>query len=140
MRIDENKVFVFSFDTSDMGSITFPMRGNSREEAADALQKTLGRIQTEIAMEFPKVSSAPATGVQDVATNAIPSEVIELRIDTILKDMGYEGITDAQKAEAIKNWTDLDYTASNFPEIVNRLQGIATGQIEVKPKPRGKAK
>lgn len=146
MRLEENKVYVFSFDSSEMGGgCSFPIRASSREEASDVLQKCLSRFQTELAMEFPRIGApAPSSSVnvpQDAGFSApagIPPEVLEMRIDTLLKDLGGAGLTATAKAETIKNWTELDYTVDNFPKIITELELLASGQKEVPVKPKKK--
>lgn len=155
MHIDETKVFLFVFDTGSMGDIQIPVRAQTREEAADVLQKMFGKMQTEISMEFPRVqvaprASAPSTPITPAAQSidsgfgalppmtAIPSEVLEMRIDTLLGDLGFKGIAGEQRIEAIRNWLDMDFTPENYPQIVNGLEEIASGKREVKPKGKKK--
>lgn len=138
MRIEENRVYMFTFDTGEMGHLQIPVRGENKEQAVDALQRLLGRIQSELSMEFPRISPdviAPGAAEQVSAAGIgiVPAEVLELRIDTLLSDMGGASLTDAGKAETIKNWTKLAFKPENYPSIITELELIASGQKEVEP-------
>lgn len=144
MKIEENRVYVFQFDAQEMGGgCSFPMRGETREAAVEALQKCLGRFQTELAMEFPKVSgpslSAPASFMGEQVANSaspegIPPEVLEMRIDTLLADLGGKDLAGIAKAETIKLWTGNELTPVNYAKIITELELIASGQKEITPK------
>lgn len=152
MRIEENRVFLFTFDTGEMGNIAIPVRGESREDAASRLQGMFGRMQTELAMEFPKVSSAaigigatiapgsviPMPDDAVFAPGGIPTEVLELRIDTLMETLGAKELQPAAKATTIKNWTGHDFVPVNYPQIVNELELIASGAKDVPVKSKKK--
>lgn len=142
MRIDESIVFVFQFDTNDMGGVTFPMRAKTREEAADNLQKCLMRIQSELAMEFPKTSPAVSTntsGPLPVAAADGLSDILLERIDALLGTLGASGLNTEAKAATVKKWTELDFTPANYAQIVHAFELIASGGKDVEPpKPKKK--
>lgn len=145
MRIEENRVYMFTFETGEMGNLAIPIRGESREEAATKLQAMFGRMQTELAMEFPKVSPG-AVELGGISTTLEPSlsaseglsAILEERIDKLLADLGGASLVGKAKAETIKNWTELDYTPENYAAIVKDLELIASGQKEVPPKGKKK--
>lgn len=145
MRIDESRVFVFQFDTSDMGGVTFPMRAAGREEAAHSLQQCLSRMQAELAMEFPKVSkgtSTPATGstneVQVGQGAAGLADILSERIDTLMESLSGGNLLAEAKAKTIKLWTDLDFEEKNFAGIITELELIASGQKKIPAKDKKK--
>lgn len=141
MQIEENKVYLFKFRTDD-GDIVIPMRAQDKEEAVRKMQSVLSRFQTEMALDFPIVKAAPTADDGEVPSvglpqASIPSEVLEMRIDTLLLDMGAGNLANEAKAITVKNFTGLDYIPKNYPQIVNELELIKTGQKEVpikKPK------
>lgn len=140
MELREEKVYLFRFQT-DAGDIQFPIRAQSKEEAADMIQKMLSRIQTEVAMEFPKVIPTSNTtlnledrGVKVFSTNPVPPEVLELKMDTLLSDMGAAGLKDKPKAETVKLWTGFDLKEENYVKIITELELLKTGQKEVPTK------
>lgn len=144
MRIDENIVFLFNFDAQEMGGgCSFPIRATSREEAVRILQGCLNRFQTELAMEFPKVSiAATLPGVP----SAIPPEVLQTRIETLMTGMGATlvtkdapGLTPEAFSETILNWTGKEYSPQNYALIVRELELIASGQKEIPPPKKKKA-
>lgn len=145
MRIEENKVFLFTFDTGEMGNLSIPVRGEDRADAANKLQTIFGRMQTELALEFPKVAPQASVAAQGVGSmehpmaGIIPSEVLEMRIDTLLGDLGATGLTDSAKAQTIKNWTELEFVPDNYAAIITKLERLASGAEEV-PAPKGKKK
>lgn len=133
MQISENKVFVFRFGYEG-GDITIPVRADTKEDAVASLQKWMSGIQTELAIEFPRVSAAKqsqANAVLPPTSGAVPDEVLEMRIDTLLNDLGAKGLTDAAKAETVKNWTEKELLPKNYPAIITELELIASGQKEV---------
>lgn len=144
MRIEENKVFLFNFESAEMGGgCSFPIRANSREEAVEILQKCLGRFNMELSLEFPRVAptSGVATGNGLADVPVVPSSldgVLVERIDKLMNDLGGGDLQGAAKAETIKNWTELDYIPANYSKIVPELEKILGGQKEVKPKGKSK--
>ncbi len=136
MRLDETKIFLFTFKT-DQGDIQFPMRADTAQEAGDKMQKTLQKMQVELAMDFPKtdpkIKEPDHEEVKAIlsAPMAIPPEVLELRIDTLLADMGAGTLKGKAKADTIKQWTGHEFTEANYPQIVVELELIRTGQKEV---------
>lgn len=142
MRIDENKVYMFTFDTGEMGNLAIPVRGENRDEAANTLQRMLGKMQSEIAMEFPRTSPTVvnAVGGTGSVSGIVPAEVLELRIDTLLADMGAKDLILSAKAQTIKNWTKLAFVPENYAEIIRELELIATGEkvVEAPPLKKGK--
>lgn len=132
MRIDETKIFLFTFKT-DQGDVQFPMRAETREEAGNKMQTTLQGMQIELAVDFPKVQSAAPTETPTEVSipTAIPPEVLELRIDTLLGDMGGAELKGKAKADTVKLWTGFDFNEANYVFIINELELIKTGQKEV---------
>lgn len=135
MELREEKVYLFRFQT-DAGDIQFPIRAQSKEEAADMIQKMLSRIQTEVAMEFPKVMKPVNQEQQSISNmpSAIPAEVLELKMDTLLSDMGATGLKDKAKAETVKLWTGFDLKEENYVKIITELELLKSGQKEVPTK------
>lgn len=141
MRIDESRVFVFQFETNDMGGITFPMRAESREIAAEELKKVLAKIQLELVMEFPVQSPRTLETALDttgVDLGGIPYDVLEMRIDTLLGDLGAKNMTPEARSKTVKEWTDIEFKPENFTRIITDLELIASGQKEVPLKPKKK--
>lgn len=157
MRIEENKVFLFNFESAEMGGgCSFPIRANSREEAVAILQKCLGRFNMELSMEFPRIaagstlaadmlSSGQVVPVPDSASGTevpmIPSSldgVLIERISKLMNDLGGGELQGEALADTIKNWTELDYVPANYAKIVPELEKILGGQKEVKPKGKSK--
>lgn len=143
MDLREEKVYLFRFQT-DAGDIQFPIRAQTKEEAADMIQKMLSRIQTEVAMEFPKIyvdkTPKESTKVADQLgniTHVIPAEVLEMRLNTLLLDMGAGELKEKAKAETVKLWTGFDLTEENYTKIITELELLKTGQKEI-PKKNGK--
>lgn len=145
MRIEENKVYVFTFDTGDHGNLAIPVRGETREAAAQRLQQMFGQMQAELAMEVPRIAAGPVQPNQPSTTIAEGagleglSEILVERIDTLMIGLGAAGLTDKAKAETVKNWTELEYSPENYAKIVTELELIASGQKEVPVKPKKKA-
>lgn len=138
MRLDETKVFLFTFKT-DQGDVQFPMRAETREEAGEKMQKTLQRMTVELSMDFPMIAKqSGAERLQDAVAQsvpmAIPAEVLELRIDTLLADMGAGELKGKAKADTIKLWTEYDFNEANYTHIITELELIKTGQKEVPTK------
>lgn len=135
MELREEKVYLFRFQT-DAGDIQFPIRAQSKEEAADMIQKMLSRIQTEVAMEFPKIMKPVNQEQQSISNmpSAIPAEVLELKMDTLLSDMGAAGLKDKAKAETVKLWTGFDLKEENYVKIITELELLKSGQKEVPTK------
>lgn len=135
MRIDETKIFLFTFKT-DQGDVQFPMRAETAQEAGEKMQKTLERMMVELSMDFPKVQNAPVQETLQEAEHlnvptVIPPEVLELRIDTLLGDMGGAELKGKAKADTVKLWTGFDFNEANYVNIINELELIKTGQKEV---------
>lgn len=137
MRIEENRVFVFNFDSAEMGGgCSFPIRAASREEAVLVLQRCLGRFNMELSMEFPKTSPSILETIADIADDLISppvssseglSDVLLERIDSLMKDLGGGDLIDEAKAKTIKLWTEFEYSPQNFAAIVHALELIASG-------------
>lgn len=146
MRIEENKVFLFNFESAEMGGgCSFPIRANTREEAVEILQKCLGRFNMELSMEFPRITPGQVQPLPEGAVIAdlpgIPSNldgVLVERINKLMKDLGGGELQGEALAETIKNWTELDYIPANYAKIVPELEKILGGQKEVKPKGKSK--
>lgn len=145
MRIEENKVYMFTFETGEMGNLAIPIRGETREDAANKLQAMFGRMQMELAMEFPKVApGAPQGATGSISMGAdLPAaegltEILSERIDTLTETLGGKNLQPAAKAETIKNWSDLDYVPENYGKIIQELELIASGQKVVPPKSKKK--
>lgn len=131
MRLDETRVYLFTFKT-DQGDVQFPMRSETREEAVEKMQQTLSRMQVELSMDFPKVYNVLATPVvETLHYSQVPAEVLELRINTLLADMGAGELQGKAKADTIKQWTDLPFKEENYTKIITELELIKTGQKEV---------
>lgn len=141
MQIEENKIFLFKFNT-DSGELAIPVRAQSQQQAAASLQNMLGRMLAEVTAEFPRTTPAHEAGVQSVPglSAAIPSEVLEMRLDTLLKDLGAGSLTADAKAQTVKNWTGLKYEEANFPGIITELELIKTGQKQIPPPTKKNAK
>lgn len=118
-----------------MGELAIPVRGQSKELAIEALQETLGRMQSELAMETPRTlpseGGAGVFGQTGTRPSAVPFEILELRIDTLLADLGGAGLTLEAKAQTIKNWTSVEFAPENFAAIITALEEIKTGMREV---------
>lgn len=142
MRIEENKVYVFTFNTGEHGDLSIPVRGESREQAAQNLQDMFARMQTELAMEFPKTQAGPLAKQAEepvmTAAGGIPFDVLEMRIDTLLGDLGAKGLEGEARATTIKEWTGIDFAPGNFTAIITDLELIASGQKEVPVKSKKK--
>ena len=132
MRLDETRVWLFTFKT-DQGDVQFPMRAETREQAGDQMQKTLQRMQAELAMDFPKTAPIEVAEPEPVLNipTVIPPEVLEPRIDTLLGDMGAGALKGKAKADTVKLWTELDYNEANYLGIIHELELIRTGQKEI---------
>ena len=111
------------------------------------MQKMLSRIQTEIAMEFPKmmVSTSPKIDISGIAPgnivqipSTVPPEVLELRLDTLLADMGGGQLKGKAKDDTIKLWTGYDNTVENYTHIITELELLKTGQKELPIKKNAK--
>lgn len=143
MDIREEKVYIFKFPYQQT-DFTIPVRAETKEQAVDILQKWLSGVQTELAMEFPKVSSP--TGIMPMPKGAviapmppaIPPEVLEMRIDTLLGDLGAGQLKGNAKDDTIKLWTDLENKEENYTGIITELEKIQTGTKEVPVKQNGK--
>lgn len=136
MRLDEQKVFLFTFKT-DQGDVAFPMRAETAQEAGEKMAKTLERMTIELSMDFPKVQNIPPIAAPEPVLNvptSIPPEVLELRIDTLLGDMGAGEIKGKAKADTVKLWTGYDFNEANYTAIITELELIRTGQKEVPTK------
>lgn len=139
MRVDETRVFLFTFRT-DQGDVQFPMRAETREEAGEKMQKTLQRMQVELAVDFPKIGSAQGLAAKilepltDIVPNAVPAEVLELRIDTLLGDMGAAELRGKAKADTVFTWTGYKFEEANYTHIITELELIKTGQKEIPAK------
>lgn len=129
MRIEEEAMFIFKFPY-DGTELVIPVRAPNRSEAITKLQKWMVGAQAELSMEN---SSAPApvlaTGTP-VSLGVIPPEVMEMRIDTLLKDLGVENMTDKAKAQTVKNFTKLDFTVANYAKIVTKLEEMVVKEKE----------
>lgn len=127
MNISENKVYVFKF-AYENSDITLPVPADSKEEAVQKLQKWMSRVQTEMAMEFPRTVPADVAKVQAqplAMHGAVPDEVLEMRIDTLLGDLGVQGaalMTREAKAAQVKHWVQLDFVSQNYGEIIKKLE------------------
>lgn len=159
MRIEENRVFLFTFDTGEMGNIAIPVRGESREEGAQKLKEMFGRMQIELATEFPQVSSVDFYSkspmnkeslLQPGAVQPLPegavlahapdglSGILLERIDTLMKDLGGGELVGEAKAKTIHTWTELDFVPVNYGAIVHELELFASGAKEVPVKGKKK--
>ena len=124
MRMSEERVFLFTFQT-DAGDISIPIRAQSSAEAGDKMQKMLSRIQTELALEFPKIQSAPAVDTLPISLNGpIPPEVLEMRLDTLMGDLGGAHLVGKAKAKTIKDWTGLELKEENYIAIITKLEEL----------------
>jgi len=133
MEIRENKVyqFIFPYENTD---ICLPVKAETRDEAIRKLQKFLSNVQTDLAMESPQV--APTTGmvpVPGITPGVVPPEVLEMRIDTLLGDMGAGELKGKSRTDTIKAWTGHSYEEKNFTNIIKELELIKTGQKEIPP-------
>lgn len=139
MQIEENKVFIFKFPYQQT-DFTIPVRANTKEEAADILQKWLSGVQTEIAMEFPKVlrpgsvMPMPEGAIIAPMPPAIPPDILELRIDTLLYDLGASQLKGKAKDDTIKLWTGFDNKEEYYTSIISELEKIQTRTKEIPTK------
>ena len=136
MRLDETRVWLFTFKT-DQGDVQFPMRAETREQAGDQMQKTLQRMIAELAMDFPKTQPTIEIPTPEPILNVptiVPPEVLELRIDTLLGDMGAGALKGKAKADTIKLWTGFDFNEANYTSIITELELLRTGQKEIPAK------
>lgn len=138
MEIREERVYIFKFPY-DNTEFTIPVRAESKEDAVKRLQSWMSNVQTELAMEFPQVSQAkkPETAPILPSNTAIPYEVLEMRIDTLLSDLGVHDAAKMPaeaKAKQVLLWTEFEYKPDNFIEIIKKLEMIATGQDDTTPK------
>lgn len=145
MRIEENRVFMFTFDTGEMGNIAIPVRGETRQEGAEKLQQMFSRMQTELAMEFPKVMpTAAAIGASSEPSAALATaadgldEILLERIDTLMESLGAKGLTLEARAKTVLMWTELDLYPPNYSAIVHELELFASGAKEVPVKGKKK--
>lgn len=142
MTIDESKIFAFRFRT-DEGELLIPVRAESRQEAGAKMQKLLGRMAAEVAVDFPKIEAVgPLPGPltkEGVPTTfaVVPAEVLDLRINTLLGDMGAGQLVGKAKADTIKLWTGHEFVEANYSAIITELELLRTGQKEI---PTGKKK
>jgi hypothetical protein len=140
MRIEENKVYMFTFAT-EHGDIAIPVRGESQSDAADKLQQMFSKFQIEIAMEVPKVSNTHNLEVEQqkavsagLPLSAIPAEVLEMRIDVLLSDLGAGQLKGKAKFDIIKKWTNYEVIEENYPKIITELELIQSGTKEIPKK------
>lgn len=140
MDIREEKVYIFRFPYQQT-DFTIPVRAETKQEAADILQKWLSGVQTDLAIEFPKVLKQEPMSLREAASplvSVVPPEVLELRIDTLLGDMGGSQLNGKAKNDTIKLWTGLENTEANYPQIIRELELLKTGQKEVPAKKNDK--
>lgn len=141
MRIEENKVFLFNFESAEMGGgCSFPIRANSREEAVQTLQKCLSRFNTELSMEFPRVSTPTVVQPESIpldASSGLEGVLLE-RIDSLMKDLGGGELKSAAKAQTIKNWTEMDFVPENYSKIIHEFELFASGAKTVPVQPKKK--
>lgn len=139
MQIFEKKVWIFEFPY-EQTTLSIPVKAESKEEAVNILQSLFSKIQTELAMSFPKVQSVPMSPIIEPVEqpnetmnvpSPIPAEVLELRIDTLIADMGASQLKGKAKADTIKQWTGYDFNEANYTHIITELELIKTGQKEV---------
>lgn len=140
MRIEEKKVFIFEFPY-EQTTLTIPVKAENRQDAGEKLQRFLSGIQTDLAMEFPKVmpkeTNIPdqdGTPVIWPPASIIPPEVLELRINTLLTDLGAGELKGKARDETIKNWCGVPNTEANYTKIITELELIATGKKEINGK------
>lgn len=148
MYIEENKVYLFKFRTDD-GEIAIPQRAETQEEAVRKIQGLFARMQTELAMDFPQVKepsvvdhmvAALASGSGTMPVSPVPIEVLEMRLDTLLDDLGAGNLTLAAKAQTVENWTGIKYREDNYPKIITELELIKSGAKEIPSPPAKKEK
>lgn len=138
MRIEQNSVFMFTFETTG-GNLAIPVAGQTREEAAEKLKGMLSKIMQELAMEFPKIAPVPTTiSNSEIGISGL-TEIAKDRIEGLLAQLGGNNLNESAKSETLKNWTGLDFIPTNYAKIVNELELIASGQKKVEP-PKKKGK
>lgn len=140
MRIDQQNVFLFTFDTGEMGHVQIPVTAEDRPAAADKLQNIFSKMQTELAMEFPKIavpSMAIENALPPIPTGGLGDILIE-RIGTLMDSLGGAALTEEGKAVTIKNWTDLEYIPANYSKIVTDLELIQSGKKDIPVKAKKK--
>lgn len=126
---------MFTFNTGEHGDLAIPVRGESQHEAAQKLQDMFARMQTELAMEFPKVATTSETPVLggNLETSAADglSEILLERIDSLMSKLGGGELKGNAKTTTIKTWTELDFVPENYSQIVHKLELIASGGEEL---------
>lgn len=147
MRIDEQRLFGFHFKVDEgtipvvNGEITIPVRAETKDEAGEKLMKTLAKMQLDLVIDFPRVMGMPEELAKleedksvSPAPTIVPPEVLELRIDTLLGDMGAAELRGKAKADTVFNWTGYKFEEANYTHIITELELIKTGQKEVPTK------
>ena len=147
MQIDEQRVYVFKFPYQN-SDFTIPVKAETKQEAVDILQKWLSGVQTDLAIEFPKITPNTTLDTDGKPVNignppmfvgsSIPPEVLELRLDTLLADMGGGQLKGKAKDETIKLWTGYDLIPENYTHIITELELLKTGVKEIPTKQNGK--
>lgn len=135
MDIREEKVYVFKFPYQQT-DFTIPVRAENKQEAVDILQKWLSGVQTDLAIEFPKVFVTPTVDPMHhpALASIVPPEVLEMRIDTLMLDLGGGQLKGKAKDQTIELWTGLTNHEVNYTGIVTALEEIKTGVREIPTK------
>lgn len=126
MEIDEQHVFRFRFPFLGTEAI-FNVVAETRMEAAERIQQWMRDTLTELAISFPKIQAEPEVKEK-------PKAMEELRIATLIDDLGkYLAIADTTE-NTIKEWLKMDYEPNNFPLIIDGLEKLKsayeTGKIK----------
>lgn len=120
MKWEQKSVFVFTFPY-EQTELSIPVKADSQEEAADKLQKLLSSIQTDLAMEFPKPMPTVYAAGNHASPGAVPPEVLELRIETLMKELG-------MNKAGVKKALGLEVSPENYVTIIGKLEALKNGQ------------
>lgn len=137
MHIEQQSVFLFKFPY-DGAEIMIPVREQTREGAIRKLQHWMSEVQKELALEspqiFPTTDAEPIIQKSTYTPGAIPDDVLELRIDTLMGNLGAGSLTPDAKAQTIKHWTGHNFNPKNYTKIITELELISAGEKEIPKK------
>lgn len=118
MKIEENKVFIFSFPYENT-TLTIPVRGESRADAITNLQKFLSSVQVDLSMESIPVNTPRESPVD----NFIPPEVKELQIIALLEKLAQFGVKHGKTTqESVEKLLKMEYKPESYAVIIEQLE------------------
>lgn len=124
MKIEEGgKLFLFKFPY-EMTELSIPVYAPSREEAGIKLRKVLSDMQMDLAMEFPAVSEPTGAAMPPTTPTVVPTLLLDLRIEELLRRLGAKFVMDEDKIKIIKQWTKLDFMPENYEAITKALEEL----------------